>query len=1395
HVRTSGLGVEPYGDDPAPLQLRIAEGGTINLHGSYCDAGLCVGQDADIVIQDGHTYTVSVPGGQVTDSETPGSTALLFAFDFHYMDVALKTVDMAGEPLPGAVFTCVEGFGLPPHEPYPSPQTVHMADGGSICVGGEYHDLGLGVSNGQWREVAQGHTYTINTHTNELISDEATPGATEVRFAFDFHYMDVALKTVDMTGEPLPGTVFACVEGFGLSVNEPYPSPQTVHMADGGSICVGGEYYNLGLGASNSQWREVFQGHTYTINTHTGELISDEATPGATEVRFAFDFQPLDLIVDTVDSSGAHLPGDIELRTPGLNMEPGTYPAPIEVRIADGGWIDLKAHYCDAGLCMSQKANLMVQGGHTYTVNVPGGEVTDRETPGSTAVLFAFHFQYLDILLDAVDASGTHLPGDIEVRTPGLGMEPGTYPAPVNLRMADGGNIDLKAHYCDAGLCMSQKANLMVQGGHTYTVNVPGGEVTDQETPGSTAVLFAFHFQYLDLLLDAVDASGGHVPGDIEVRTPGLSVEPGTYPAPVELRMADGGNIDLKAHYCDAGLCMSRKANLTVQGGHTYTVNVPGGEVTDQETPGSTAVLFAFDFLYMDVEVATVDMEDEPLPGTVLACAEGFGLPVDEPYPSPQMVHMADGGSICLGGRYSDEAIDVSKARWLNVQQGRTYRIDMRTGESTSESTPSATRVLFVAPIEPEPPCGPPPAGLVSWWPGEGDASDIQGGNDGRPVNGAAFAPGKVGQSFGFDGADDGVFIARSDSLDLTQEMTLMAWIKPARLDIGRQTLFGADCDLSGTWEFVLDVNSLGFHYVNMADIVSPGPGLGDTDWHHAAVVRGGSSGNWTYTFYIDGQLDGATAHDGDLVSRNSGTLLGLGRNGAASFGGLIDEAAVFGRALAAEEIQAVFAAGGAGMCQPPPHVLTTSLPDGAVGEPASMRVRAAGGAPPLSFGLAAGALPPGLELSAEGLFTGAPTQAGSFTFTVQVLDAAGSTDSRELNLVILQQRPCAALEAGVAGWWRGEGSAADEVPNGSDGTLRNGADFASGKVGQAFSLDGIDDHVDIPRSPALLDVTQDMTLTAWIKPDRLDIGRQTVIGAEDGLTGAWEMALNGHRLEFRHLDVEDIVSAGPGLGDTEWHHVAVVRGGSSGDWEYSYYVDGRLDGVASRGGDLVPRDTDTLLGLGRDGAFPFGGLIDEAAVFGRALSAEEIQAVFAAGAAGMCPEINQLPVAEAGPDRAALAGIAVAFDGSASADPDGEIVSFDWDFGDGAAGAGPAASHVYPSAGIFAVTLTVSDDDGATGTDTAIVTVRSPDQAIADLAAEVSALALPAGTSQSLRSKLVAAMSSADKKKDTAARGQLQAFMNEVRAQRGKRLTADQADALLAAAGEILASLEALNP
>lgn len=72
--------------------------------------------------------------------------------------------------------------------------------------------------------------------------------------------------------------------------------------------------------------------------------------------------------------------------------------------------------------------------------------------------------------------------------------------------------------------------------------------------------------------------------------------------------------------------------------------------------------------------------------------------------------------------------------------------------------------------------------------------------------------------------------------------------------------------------------------------------------------------------------------------------------------------------------------------------VSTASLPDGTEGQSYSAALAASGGTTPYSWRLAAGsgALPSGLVLGADGTISGTPTVPGTYTFTVEVLDANG---------------------------------------------------------------------------------------------------------------------------------------------------------------------------------------------------------------------------------------------------------------------------------------------------------------------------------------------------------------------------------------------------------------------
>jgi probable HAF family extracellular repeat protein len=90
----------------------------------------------------------------------------------------------------------------------------------------------------------------------------------------------------------------------------------------------------------------------------------------------------------------------------------------------------------------------------------------------------------------------------------------------------------------------------------------------------------------------------------------------------------------------------------------------------------------------------------------------------------------------------------------------------------------------------------------------------------------------------------------------------------------------------------------------------------------------------------------------------------------------------------------------------------------------------------------------------------------------------------------------------------------------------------------------------------------------------------------------------------------------------------------------------------------------------------------------------------------------NQEPIASISPyfEHGFVAAV-MRFDGSSSADPDGRVVGWAWNFGDGSTSEGAVANHRYAAVGVYVVQLTVRDDSGASGVTQSTVRVRSEDE------------------------------------------------------------------------------------
>jgi hypothetical protein len=99
----------------------------------------------------------------------------------------------------------------------------------------------------------------------------------------------------------------------------------------------------------------------------------------------------------------------------------------------------------------------------------------------------------------------------------------------------------------------------------------------------------------------------------------------------------------------------------------------------------------------------------------------------------------------------------------------------------------------------------------------------------------------------------------------------------------------------------------------------------------------------------------------------------------------------------------------------------------------------------------------------------------------------------------------------------------------------------------------------------------------------------------------------------------------------------------------------------------------------------------------------------------------DQAPAAHAGGPYAGLANVPVEFHGSASYDSDSGALQYFWTFGDSEVGAGETVEHAFATAGVYGVTLTVTDSDGLTGEDHATATITASPPGAASLIALVA--------------------------------------------------------------------------
>ena len=188
---------------------------------------------------------------------------------------------------------------------------------------------------------------------------------------------------------------------------------------------------------------------------------------------------------------------------------------------------------------------------------------------------------------------------------------------------------------------------------------------------------------------------------------------------------------------------------------------------------------------------------------------------------------------------------------------------------------------------------------------------------------------------------------------------------------------------------------------------------------------------------------------------------------------------------------------------------------------------------------------------------------------------------------------------------------AKDASGTGNDGDI-NGAKWADkGKYGGALEFDG-KSYVEVPSSNSLEELVEEVTIAVWVNPELTGSGWQGIVTKGDDAAEHFELLVNvdGHAHTAQMFEQGRLIANRPAPGSIvagEWQHLAVTY--KPGEWVF--YINGEVqESKIDATTNLVPDGKPVVIGDEIPKARFFEGLIDEVAIFNRALSEDEIKLI-----------------------------------------------------------------------------------------------------------------------------------------------------------------------------------------
>jgi hypothetical protein len=501
-----------------------------------------------------------------------------------------------------------------------------------------------------------------------------------------------------------------------------------------------------------------------------------------------------------------------------------------------------------------------------------------------------------------------------------------------------------------------------------------------------------------------------------------------------------------------------------------------------------------------------------------------------------------------------------------------------------------------------------PTNGLEGWWPFNGNANDESGNGNHGTVNGATLTAdrnGNVNSAYNFSVSNNTIDFGNNPILGLTssQIKTFSFWMKCNSSSY--LSIYKYDNGNAGNSNYAIlgGINSIS-STGNGTGANTTYNGILSNVWTHVLFII--QSGTNNTKIYINGVL-ASTGTSNLLSTVSSANLkinLALGIQNYTTGTGYFDDFSIWNRALTQQEITAVYQGCNTPIVSITPKSKTDLL------ENESVVLSASRGSEYTYKWYKDGVL---IDNEIDSNFTA--TVPGFYTVKVSTSANCNST-SEGVTVKRVYLTPNYLPTNGLVGWWPFNGNANDESGNGNNGTV-NGATLTAdrnGSVNSAYNFDGFFSNIKVVNNNSIN--VNSLTISGWMNASQL--------GGVRGLVSRWNQLNNPCANYSASIDnlsnnfvgacskyTNTVLYSSSSVNLNIWYHFVYKHDSQKGG---ELYLNSELVASNNLIGDICTSNNDLYFGAQINNTNLwrfFSGKLDDIAIYNRALTQQEITALY----------------------------------------------------------------------------------------------------------------------------------------------------------------------------------------